>query len=102
MADKTKIQRTHQEDLDKNRSLVRIWVTYAATFYAFGVGACLLFLGDKKYFTEAKELYLSVLPIATGVITYWFASRQKAESSPDKITENQDGEKGNEKPEPSS
>ena len=85
MADKTKIQRTHQEELDKNRSRVRIWVTYAATFYAFGMGALLLYSADKPYFKEAKELYLSVLPIATGIITYWFASRKQIESSTTQI-----------------
>ena len=99
---KNKIQRTHNEDLDKNRSRVRQWVTYAATLYVFGMGALLLYCADKPYFKEAKDLYLTVLPIATGVITYWFASRKQIESSPTQIGKEHEGEKGNHDSQPGS
>lgn len=83
MSKNSKIQRTHKEDVEKRRSFVRRFVTYCATGYAFGGGVLLVALMAKwpNKFTEAKELYLAILPIATGVITYWFATRKPEESS---------------------
>ncbi len=61
---------------DLLRSSVRVGVTYLATFYTFGVGSALiLFPSITCDFDKSKELYLAILPIATGIITYWFATR---------------------------
>lgn len=78
---------TAQEIIESRRSWVRVWVTYAATFYAFA-GALGLIIG--LWFADAapaalddiKDIFLTVLPVATGVITYWFATRQPSESKP--------------------
>ncbi len=70
-----------KNELEKGRSKVRIRVTYAATGYIF-LGALILIAGALYYkradgFVLAKDIFLAVLPVATGVITYWFATRSK-------------------------
>ena len=62
--------------IDVLRSLVRVGVTYIATAFTFGVGGVLILNPSiTDNFPESKELYLAILPIATGIITYWFATR---------------------------
>ena len=67
--------------IEAKRSAVRIRVTYLSAVYVFA-GSALLIGGvwfDKLTTTEleaAKDIFLTVLPVATGVITYWFASRK--------------------------
>lgn len=69
--------------MDVVRSFVRICVTYIAAAYAFiGSGALIWWVlttedFNKDKFDAAKDLFMLVLPVATGVITYWFASRDK-------------------------
>ncbi len=75
------------------KSKVRVYVTYIATGYVFGVGT---FLGllcvasiwipaiDDNALTVAKDFFLVVLPVATGIITYWFASRSAINKNTDK------------------
>ena len=66
-------------ELKLRKSRVRVIVTYSATGFVF-LGATILiiwFLSCGK-FTEAKDLFLAVLPVATGIITYWFADRSRA------------------------
>lgn len=66
------------------RSRVRVYVTYAAGIFVFGGGLFLMaaagfgWLADKDSnpaFTNAKDIFMMVLPIATGILTYWFAER---------------------------
>ena len=66
------------------RSRVRVYVTYAAGIFVFGGGLFLMvaasfgWLVDKDgnpAFTNAKDIFMMVLPIATGILTYWFAER---------------------------
>ena len=63
------------------RSAVRICVTYGAGAYVVLGGVMLmataLFGGEtaKPMFGEAKDVFLATLPIATGILTYWFADR---------------------------
>ena len=65
------------------RSFVRICVTYISAGFAFGGGGYLIYWTlttdefDQDKFDAAKDLFMLVLPVATGVITYWFASRDK-------------------------
>ena len=64
------------------KSRVRVWVTYLAAGFVFGGGALLVLAlgagwvkaGDANVIAM-KEVFMTVLPIATGVITYWFADR---------------------------
>ena len=83
-----KTRLTPKEKIEQRRSRVRVWVTYAAAFYAFvGSGALVLTALwansiDAAKLTTAKDIFMTVLPVATGVITYWFASRKSEEQKP--------------------
>lgn len=71
----------HQNKLESRRCWVRVLVTYAAAAYVFFGGAALvaaLWIDpiDAEKLNMAKETFMMVLPVATGVITYWFASRK--------------------------
>ena len=84
---------TAEERQDLRRSFVRVGVTYAAAVYVFVLGpvaAWLVFdastvnVGTGENGTMAilapniaagKDLFLSILPIATGIVTFWFAAR---------------------------
>ena len=66
-----------EEQRQNRRSAVRVIVTYVATGFLFVVGAALvgyfIATGDKD---DGKDIFLAILPIASAVITYWFAARQ--------------------------
>ena len=79
---------TTKEQIEERRSRVRVYVTYAATIYAF-VGSGILIASalwvdtlDATKLTTAKDVFMTVLPVATGIITYWFASRKPEEQKP--------------------
>ena len=75
----------------KMRSAVRVCITYGAGAYVVLGGVMLmataLFGGEttqtadgvttttSAMFGEAKDVFLATLPIATGILTYWFADR---------------------------
>ena len=79
---------TAKERIEERRSLVRVWVTYAAATYAFAGSGILIVAAlsfktlDVAMLNAAKDLFMTVLPVATGIITYWFASRKPAEDAP--------------------
>ena len=64
----------------ERKSYVRVFVTRWAAIYVFG-GSALLIAAlwieglDSDKLQTAKDIYMTVLPVATGVVTYWFASR---------------------------
>ncbi len=62
---------------ENRRSAVRVIVTYIATGFLFVVGAALVgyFVTTGKH-DDGKDIFLAILPIASAVITYWFAARQ--------------------------
>ena len=68
-----------EEQRENNRSAVRMVVTYVATGFLFVVGAALvgyfITTGERD---DGKDIFLAILPIASAVITYWFASRQSS------------------------
>ena len=70
-----------EERREDNRSAVRMKVTYVATGFLFVVGAALVgyFITAGKP-DDGKDIFLAILPIASAVITYWFASRQSGSS----------------------
>lgn len=70
-----------EERREDNRSAVRMKVTYIATGFLFVVGAALVgyFITTGKP-DDGKDIFLAILPIASAVITYWFASRQSGSS----------------------
>ena len=88
--------RTHEQILEQRRSCVRIVVTYMAAAFIF-VGGIIVFLGSLFDFivgdnlNATKDLYLTILPIATTVVTYWFASRKSSKdnnSNPEQTSTN--------------
>ena len=72
--------------IEEKRSNVRRYVTYIATFYVF-IGSAMLIASlwieklDAEKLEIAKEIFYTVLPVATGVITYWFATRKSGGDS---------------------
>ena len=94
------VEWTHHEFLEFRRSKVRMWTTYLAMLFLFGVGgffvASLAFLEsvwhlenttttgnttvvkylfDKETFDAAKDIFTLILPVATGIVGFWFAGR---------------------------
>ena len=89
-----------RKTLAEKKSGVRIFITIWAAIYVF-LGSSLLiiaiFLGtlpDTKL-QIAKDLFLTVLPVATGVITYWFASRPPSTRKKDENNGDNDHANGN-------
>lgn len=79
------------------KSRVRVWVTHLAATFVFGGGAALvLVLGtgwvdaDQANVVAMKEVFMTVLPIATGVITYWFADRAASKRQPEANSRDRD------------
>ena len=76
-------QRTVGEQIKLRRNWVRVLTTYGAGLYIV-IGSLALIAANA--FTKAadlslaKEIFTLVLPVATGIITYWFASRQPDQS----------------------
>ena len=83
------------------RSWVRVVVTYAAALYLFILGplaAWLVFSAATvdvgangnvmavlaPNIAAGKDLFLAILPIATGIVTYWFAARGNERANDDK------------------
>lgn len=66
-----------EEQRENRRSAVRVIVTYIATGFLFVVGAALVgyFVTTGKH-DDGKDIFLAILPIASAVITYWFAARR--------------------------
>ena len=84
-------QLTEKQRWDRCKSRVRVWITYLAAGYVF-LGSLYLihfFLTKDGEVSEgmkqALTLFNTTLPIATGIVTYWFAARSnspKNSSSP--------------------
>ena len=89
------VEWTHEEIIEFRRSRVRMWTTYLAMAYLFVFGG--LFVGsllfgnwmipdpdategtrkvfDTYTFDAAKEIFTLILPVATGIVGFWFAGR---------------------------
>lgn len=86
------------------KSRVRVYVTHLAAIFVFGGGALMILaLGadwvkaDKANVVAMKEVFMTILPIATGVITYWFADRAASKTrEEDSETKDGDGDKKDE------
>ena len=74
------------ERLMLKRSLVRRVASYLAALYLFAGGLFLVTAAIfqinanvesiPQNFMVAKDIYMAILPVASGVIAYWFASRE--------------------------
>ena len=71
-----------KQQREDRRSAVRVIVTYIATGFLFVVGAAMvgyfIATGEKD---DGKDIFLAILPIASAVITYWFAGRQSEKAT---------------------
>ena len=78
------------EKRESRRSMVRVYVTYAAAAFVFGGGAILIavlfFMGKGD---EAKDLFLAIMPVGAAVISYWFATRRPASATESGDAKNQ-------------
>ena len=80
------------------KSRVRVYVTHLAAAFVFGGGAVLVVVlgagwvnaGDANVIAM-KDVFMTVLPIATGVITYWFADRAASKRRPEEGSRDRDG-----------
>jgi len=80
-------QNNLEVELEKRRSRVRVLVTYAAAVFIFLGGPLLLilpviasiFIPDRDFtavIAACKDVFVIILPIATGIVTHWFVSRK--------------------------
>lgn len=72
---------TEKQKRENRRSMVRISVTYSAAFFLFAGGFLMVIylLWQGKY-QEAKEIFLTVLPVSAAIVSYWFAGRSSGKS----------------------
>ena len=84
-----------QEARENRRNWVRICITYAAAFYIF-VGSIIftwfLFRLDESKSRIVREVFFAVLPIASSIVTYWFASRKPKDLLPVSSSERKEEE----------
>ena len=82
MGDVSKDGYTAEERKELRRNRVRVVVTYAAAFYLFVFGPVtvwVLFMSPdvaKDNVIAAKDMFMGLLPIASGIVAYWFATRK--------------------------
>ncbi len=65
---------------ESRRSQVRVLVTYGAALFLFLGGAAMIavFLLLMEDTDSAKDLFLAIMPVSAGILSYWFASRNPA------------------------
>ena len=64
------------ERRESKRNSVRIRVTYgAAAFLFIGGFIMIIVLLFKSSYAEAKDVFLTILPVSSAVISFWFAGR---------------------------
>lgn len=79
--------------MESCRSMVRIVVTYMAAGFVFLGGGAFVFVLirtgdiDDTRLRDAKDLFMTILPIATGIVTYWFGNRTATKADKDKDTQ---------------
>ena len=70
-----------EEERESKRSAVRVWVTYGAAAFLFAGGALMIVaLLYKGSYDEAKDIFLTVLPVSSAIVSYWFAGRSTDKS----------------------
>ena len=65
-----------QVEQEIKKSKVRIHITYVATAFIFlGGGFLVAWFVSKGQQEDAMDVFNIILPIAAGIVTYWFAAR---------------------------
>jgi flagellar basal body-associated protein FliL len=83
---------TEKEQIEKRlqkqeitKSQVRVTVTYIATGFLFVVSTVLIIWFMIKDGENAKDdalaVFNTILPVATGIVTYWFATRSNKKTN---------------------
>ncbi len=81
--DRLRSRKTVDDRIKLRRSKVRVVVTYGAAAFLFLGGA--LFIGylvlypaekEAVTLTLAKEIFFVLVPVATSIVTFWFAGRR--------------------------
>ena len=71
-----------EQEIKKSR--VRVCVTHVATAFIFGGGGFLIaWFASKGKHEDAMVVFNTILPIAAGIVTYWFAARSNRKASGD-------------------
>ena len=91
MAEQTKQNRegltSSEKEQEIKKSRVRVRVTYIAASFLFGVSTGLIIwfmLGDGDTDKDrALTVFNTILPVAAGIVTYWFATRSNQKSKND-------------------
>lgn len=74
-----------QVEQNIKKSKVRICVTYVATTFIFlGGGFLITWFVSKGKMDEALNVFNIILPIAAGIVTYWFAARSNQKKNDEK------------------
>ena len=74
-----------QMEQEIKKSKVRVFVTYVATAFIFGGGGFLIiWFAARGKNEDAMVVFNIILPIAAGIVTYWFAARSNRETNKDK------------------
>lgn len=86
----TTMSNSAAEKRESRRSQVRVWVTYGAAAFLFVGGPILIgILLCRSSYDEAKELFLTILPVSAAVISFWFAGRSPRSPHQDPRSTNQ-------------
>ena len=88
---------TADEKQELRRNKVRVLVTYAAAVYLFVFGPLVvvcLFNAPKESgnVAAAKDMFMALLPIASGIVAYWFAARGSRDGPRDRPRRDSDSE----------
>ena len=79
---------TVDEKKELRRNHVRVLVTYAAAVYLFLFGPAVVICLFKApaenggNVAAAKDMFMSLLPIASSIVAYWFAARRPSDNKP--------------------
>ena len=73
---------TFDQLIKNRRSWVRVSVTHGAAWFLFGGGAVLiaylLLWGEGEAADDqAVDLFLTILPVAASIVSFWFAGRMQ-------------------------
>jgi len=75
-------KRRKKLSLDERKAHVRVYVTYWATAFIFGGGvALMLTLLFLNLHDEVLQVFNSLLPVASGIIAFWFGARGRSSKS---------------------
>ena len=73
-----------KEKRENRKSWVRVIVTYVAAGFIFiGGGSLIVIFSLKGKEDEAMNVFNIILPIAAGIVTYWFATRSNQKTNKD-------------------